>query len=243
MTSTVEALWLFDLDGTVLTVNSFPLWAAEMLLGRLPYASPGQRLSVAARCAAALARRKLLHDSHARLRRTLQQLWTEDPPGRSDARATWLVERLAGHVRPSLHAVLDDVACGRADAILTTAAAAEYAVPLARRLGFRHVIATPGGGRTDSMDNSGEIKRERTLAYIEALGWSGRSRILFADTADDLPLAGACDALVWLGAATDVPELPPNRSGARGLLLAADIHSAAAHDWVINHSGGAHACT
>jgi len=237
----VEALWLFDLDGTVLTMNSFPLWATDMLLGRLPQSSLSQRLSVSVRCAGALARRKLLRGSHARLRRTLQRLWNEDAPRHTEARAGALVERLARHVRPSLAAVLADVAAGRADAILTTAAVAEYAVPLARRLGFRHVIATPGGGRDDSVENAGETKRKRTLAYIERQGWSGRPRVLFADTAADLALARECTALVWMGD-TDTAYLPPEPA-ARSVLLASDLHSTEAHDWVLNHSRGAWPCT
>ena len=241
MTSTVEALWLFDLDGTVLTVNSFPLWTRDMLLGRLPQAGLGRRLSVSAHCASALVRRKLLRGSHGRLQRTLQRLWNQNLPDHAEACAGPLVERLVQHVRPGLAAVLADVASGRADAILTTAAAAEYAVPLARQLGFRHVIATPRGGGFDSIENRGETKRARTLAYIETLGWSQRARILFADTADDLPLARECASLVWMGA-TDAACLPAVPA-AHHVLLAAGLHSAAAHDWVLNHSHGVQACT
>jgi phosphoserine phosphatase len=197
-------LLLFDLDGTVIDVNSFPIWVKELLLARGAHLGVAARLSVATRAAAALAVRKLLRQSHARFKQRLQRIWsTVEAAAPAGHAADALVERLAGRVRPNLGTLLGEVASGGFDAVLTTAAAAEYAVPLASRLGFRHVVATPAGGGVEATDNVGAVKRDRTLAYLRVQGWAARPRILFTDHRDDLPLIHECGALVWFGAAAD----------------------------------------
>ena len=75
MTSTADPVWLFDLDGTLLEVNSFPLWVSQMLIGELPHLTLAARLSLSLRCAAAIAGRKVLRQSHVRFKRKLQRLW------------------------------------------------------------------------------------------------------------------------------------------------------------------------
>ena len=195
---------LFDLDGTVIDVNSFPIWVKELLLARVGHLGIAGRLSVATRAAAALAVRKLLRQSHARFKRRVQRIWsTVEAAAPAGHAADALVERLARHVRPNLGILLGEVVRGDFDAVLTTAAAAEYAVPLARRLGFHHVVATPAGGGADAADNVGAMKRDRTLAYLRAQGWAARPRILFTDHADDLPLIHECGALIWFGTAAE----------------------------------------
>jgi phosphoserine phosphatase len=208
MISMAEPVWLFDLDGTVIDVNSFPLWVREILLGRFPQLSIGKRLVIGARCAIAIILRKLLRQSHMGFKRTLQRIWADLSAALpADQAADPFVERLLAHVRPRLRVLLDEVAAGRIDAVLTTAAAAEYALPLARRLGFRHAIATPAGGGADAADNVGETKRDRTLAYLAAQGWAGRPRLFLSDHRDDLPLIRECAGLVWFGAEEGSAEL------------------------------------
>jgi phosphoserine phosphatase len=227
-----EPVWLFDLDGTVIDVNSFPLWVKEFLLGRFPHLSAPARLSIAARGAVAVALRKLLRQSHFGFKRSLQRVWA-DVHGivGDDSAATPLVERLLAQVRPELRSLLDEVAAGRIDAVLTTAAAAEYAMPLARRLGFRHAIATPAGGRSEIADNVGETKRDRTLAYLEAQGWSARPRIFFTDHRDDLPLMRASTGLVWFGAEEDSAGLFRELAGVATMTLRA-LPSDATSAWI-----------
>jgi phosphoserine phosphatase len=241
MTSTVDPVWLFDLDGTLLEVNSFPLWVAQLLAGGLPRLKGSARISLALRCAAAIAERKVLRRSHVRFKRKLQRLWKEasaDDP----AAAAPLVERLLTHVRPSFKALLADVAARRADALLTTAAAAEYAVPLARQLGFHHVVATPAGGREDELDNVGEAKRDRTLAYLAERGWANRARIFFTDHCDDLPLIRVSDAVVWLGGDGDYARVS-SEPGVRELLAARTLSADAMHRWVLERRSRSAACT
>ncbi len=233
MTSTADPVWLFDLDGTIIDVNSFPMWVTEMLVGNIPHLGFPARLSVSARCAAAIAVRKVLRQSHAGFKSKLQRLWADVAAADTDTRAPGpFVERLIAHVRPSLRALLNDVAEGRVDAVLTTAAAAEYAVPLAHRLGFRHVLATPPGGREDSRDNVGETKRERTLAYLAAQGWSSRPRILFTDHRDDLPLIRECETLVWFGADDECRTLC-GESASVDALAARTLPEDATYAWVL----------
>jgi phosphoserine phosphatase len=236
MTSTAEPVWLFDLDGTVIDVNSFPMWVTEILVGGLPHLSVVPRMSVSVRCAAAIALRKILRESHAGFKRRLQRLWMDVTAADTAARAPDpLVERLLKHVRPSLQALLDDVAKGQVDAVLTTAAAAEYALPLARQLGFRHAIATPPGGREDTPDNVGETKRDRTLAYLVAQGWVSRPRIIFTDHRDDLPLIRECATLVWFGA-DDECEALSGELGAVEALAARALPGDVTYAWVIERT-------
>jgi phosphoserine phosphatase len=223
MTSTNEPLWLFDLDGTIIDVNSFPLWVSEMLTSRV---------SVSLRAAAALAARKVLRQSHIDFKRRLQRLWAEAAPtGAADRALGALLERLMSHVRPSLETLLDDVRHERVDAVLTTAAAAEYALPLARQLGFRHAIATPPGGKTDAPDNVGQAKRDRTLAYLTAQGWAARPRILFTDHLDDLPLIRECQSLLWFGTPADYGMLRGELPGLE-TIAARELAADETYGWV-----------
>jgi phosphoserine phosphatase len=188
--------------------------------------------------------RKILRQSHAGFKRRLQRLWTEVTAADTAARAPDpLVERLLSHVRPGLQVLLDDVAKGHVDAVLTTAAAAEYALPFARKLGFRHVIATPPGGREDAADNVGETKRDRTLAYLLAQGWAGRPRIFFTDHRDDLPLIRECATLVWFGA-DDECEALRRELGTVEALAARALPGNVTYAWVTERTRhGEHTCT
>jgi phosphoserine phosphatase len=244
MTSTAEPVWLFDLDGTIIDVNSFPMWVTEILIGGLPHLGVVPRMSVSVRCAAAIALRKILRESHAGFKRRLQRLWTDATAADTGGRASDpLVERLLAHVRPSLQALLAAVAKGEVDAVLTTAAAAEYALPLARQLGFRHAIATPPGGREDAPDNVGEIKRDRTLAYLVAQGWASRPRIFFTDHRDDLPLMRECSTLVWFGADDECESLG-SELGAVEALAARALPGDVTYAWVTERTRHeAHTCT
>lgn len=200
MTSMDEPVLIFDLDGTVIESNSFVVWVKEILFGRIANLGILGRAKAALRCALALAHRKLLRQNHAHFKQHLQRIWSEataidDGRGASQR----LVNRILDDVRPNLKAILSDVAAGRFDAVLSTAAPEDYALPLAQRLGFRHVIATPSADAQDRRENAGTVKRDRTLAYLREHGWVDRPRIFFTDHRDDLPLIRECGIVFWLG--------------------------------------------
>jgi phosphoserine phosphatase len=94
--------------------------------------------------------------------------------------------------------VLAEMTRRRCDAILATAAAAEYATPFAHRLGFPEVLATssdPGRGE----ENLGATKARAVADLVRSRGWSGRPLLVFTDHRDDLPLIGLATGLVWFG--------------------------------------------
>lgn len=192
-------VYVFDLDGTVLDVNSFPLWVRAMLAGGSPAAPALTRARVAVRAAAALVERKLLKRPHKLLKLRLQQIWAElpDPTAADDFAA-----RLEAHVRPEFRTALGKVASGEIDAVLATAAAEEYAAALARRLGFRHCLATPRL-MADVAENVGEAKRASVAEFVAAAGWGGRPLVVFTDHLEDAPLARTADILVWCGDEAD----------------------------------------
>lgn len=211
MTSDSRPVLLFDLDETVLHVNSFPVWAAAVLAARFPAMPAPARLRTAARAAGAIALRKLGRIDHAELKRRLAPLWLDgvaaDPRQRA---ASALHERLLATVRPSLQPLLAEVREGRVDAVLTTAAAAAYAEPLGRRLGFAQVVASGSGD-----ENLGVRKRDHTLERLRELGWHRRRRVLLTDHLDDLPLVREADLSLWFGGADSLAEARRQARGAR----------------------------
>lgn len=196
LTSAADPVLIFDLDGTLLPVNSFPRWARYMLFGRFGGLTLAERLALRLRAAEILAGRKLLRRSHAVTKSRLQALWADalrkDPEQAALRNLTGALRRL---VRPNLEAVLDAVAQGGADAALATSAAAEYAEPFARRLGFPHILCSEAG----QPENRAERKRDRALAMLAELGWERRRRVFFTDHEEDLPLMRACDLTLWFG--------------------------------------------
>ncbi|MFC7052613.1 haloacid dehalogenase-like hydrolase [Hansschlegelia quercus] len=197
--STVRPVYAFDLDGTILDVNSFPLWVRYLLKGGPATAPLGARASVAARTAMALIERKAFKRSHQLLKLRLQRLWTALPQAQA---AEDFTARLMPHVRREFGPALAKVASGEIDALLATAAAEEYAEELAARLGFRHYVATPRG-RADVDENVGPAKRASVLAFVEKAGWNGRPLVVFTDHLEDAPLVESADILVWCGTDAD----------------------------------------
>ena len=75
----------------------------------------------------------------------------------------------------------------------------EYALPLARKLGFRHALATRRLFGTDAKEKIGEEKCRRTLEYIQAQGWGERKRVFFTDHADDAAMIAQSHIVAWFG--------------------------------------------
>jgi phosphoserine phosphatase len=190
---------VFDLDGTVLSVNSFPLWAMAMVRGRFPTLPLWRRAGVSVRAIRALLARKAGMISHETLKWRLQRLWQDAARGDDGAAERDLAGRLARLIRPELAGVLAAVATGRIEAVLATAAAADYAEALGRSLGFRHVLATPRLREEGSPSTVGVRKRDAVLTYLERRGWGGRPIVFFTDHAEDLPLILRSHTVYWFG--------------------------------------------
>jgi hypothetical protein len=140
--------------------------------------------------------RKIGRLSHDEFQRCLQVAWRvaiadRDPVSHFE---TMLLRR----VRVNMRGLMAE---RRWDAVLATAAAADYAEAFGCRLGFRHVLATPSGRSAGEPSNSGANKRQRVVAFLRDMGWCERPRILFTDHINDLPLIRACGVVCWFGSA------------------------------------------
>ena len=199
-------VYILDLDGTILRTNSFPYWV--LFLARAPFPSMDwkQRLKTSGTVVAMLAGRKLHIIDHEHFKWRLQQLWRRVTGG-NDMVAQRFAERLIAHVRPEMGPVLKMVATGRIDAVMATAAPADYAQRLGRTLGFRHIIATPGTRSFGEPSNMGEQKRKAVMEFLLRNGWHHRPRVVFTDHRDDLPLIGICRRVYWFGSEQDGREI------------------------------------
>ncbi len=192
---------VFDLDGTILRINSFPHWVVFLLVGSLPGLGIHRRLLLSLRTLALLLRRKLVRTSHDDLLWRLQHVWQRACLKRPPISLARFEAFLLRRVRSNMASVLALVAQGRFDAVLATAAADDYAAGLGRRLGFRHVLATPAGRARGDPANAGERKRECVRAWLTKQGWDNRPLLLFTDHLDDLPLMHDSHAVYWCGEA------------------------------------------
>lgn len=223
---------VFDLDGTILRVNSFPCWALYLIAGPIRGIGGSGRVRLALRASWLLLLRKLRLIDHAALLGGLQRAWRAMPSPTAAAVANPFQTMLLGRLRANLRPLLEMVASGRVDAVLATAAAGEYAIGLGRRLGFRHVLATPPARAHGEPINRGARKRDALLALLENAGWRGRPLILLTDHIDDLPLMRLSSAVCWFGrtgrvqeacdAADDVSFLLCRNLGARQILAAVE---------------------
>jgi phosphoserine phosphatase len=205
---------IFDLDGTVLRVNSFPHWVLFLICGPIRGIGLFRRMRLARRAAWLLLLRKLRRIDHAALLGGLQRAWWEIPTAITGALVDPLQTMLLRRIRPNLRTLLQMVASDRVDAVLATAAAGEYANGLGRRLGFRHVLATPPAA-AGGLINAGACKRDRVIAFLESAGWRDRQLILLTDHIDDLPLMRRSALVCWFG---------PPRRGQEACAAAGGVH-------------------
>jgi phosphoserine phosphatase len=188
-----------DLDGTILDVNSFPLWILHLIAGRLPNLGFRKRARLSLRTQSLLLRRKLGRLDHRQLMREVQSAWHEAVGPDGDPATDWIKGLSRRRVRPILRPVLCRIGSGHADAVLATAAAGEYAIALGRELGFSHVLATRVRLGIDDDLNHREEKLKRVLEFLAVQNWSDRPLILLTDHIDDLPLIDYCAAVAWFG--------------------------------------------
>ena len=190
---------IFDLDGTILSVNSFQHWVLHLARGSFGL-NPATRGLVAWQAVTAMMLRKVLKHDHPTTKRRLQRIWSDAIARESMPTAeTALVETLLRKVRPNLAMVLDRVGMADRPAILATAAVADYATALGKSLGFTHILSTPQHAEDAWRENLGTVKRDRVLGYLGAHGWLSSRRIFFTDHYDDLPLIKAADLVLWFG--------------------------------------------
>jgi phosphoserine phosphatase len=190
---------ILDLDGTVLSENSFPCWALHLVRARFPHLRAPRRWRISCSAVAMVAARKLRLMSHEWLKWRLQALWQIATAGDGGAAEHDIVQELVRIVRPELMPVLAAVAAGQVDAILATAAPGEYADGLGHRLGFADVLTTRCGRAKPNPDNSGPYKRDAVMSLIVGRGWLDRPRVLFTDHVDDIPLMRVCQTIYWFG--------------------------------------------
>jgi len=207
-TSKAEAVFIFDLDRTILSVNSFPYWVLYMLTGHFDGLNPVERLALSIHTGQILLKRKVLGQSHYRTKQQLQRLWVRAVGKDVTHAATHRLNIiLQGYIRPNIRSVLVAVAQQRIDAFLATSAAGEYAQELAKAMGFIHVLTTPLCGEPDRLENCGKRKCDRVLAMLAMQGWDQRMRILFTDHEDDLSLIRECQRTFWFGSNEDMEDI------------------------------------
>jgi phosphoserine phosphatase len=182
-------VFLFDLDDSFVSVNSFHLLVRRLVL---PTVLRRRGVPLATRVSLALAtglrRAGLL--SRPAYKQRIQRFLADRP-------LDDFVDLLQRHVDPEMADVVRRARSDGHPTVLTTAALAEYAVLFGRRQGFDLVVATEPA-HDGWQENLGPVKRDRTLAAVAAAGWDGRDLVLFADHEDDLPLAERCAAVFWV---------------------------------------------
>jgi phosphoserine phosphatase len=193
-TPRADPVLVLDLDGTVLRMNSFPIWV--MFLA-------SRSMSSGVRVMRLVIERKRGRIDHEELLRRMQALWAWHAGPHDEARLQSLLMWL---VRRNLRSILRHCADGKWDAVLATAAAADYAEGLSHRLGMRYVLATPAERRPDELSNSGERKLRRVIEWLHERGWQGRPLIFFNDHMADLPLMREARIVCWFGSRRSLEE-------------------------------------
>ncbi len=214
-TTHTRAVMILDLDGTILSINSFRVWSLFMVRGRFPHLTARHRARVAAAAIGVLIRRKMGLTSHTELKCQMQTLWKTAISGDDGACEGRLIAELQQYVRPELVTTLAGIAQGKIDGVLATAAAGDYAYALGKALGFQHVLATSPTRRPTDPDNVGESKLNAVVDFLRTQAWQDRPRVLFTDHRDDLPLIKACPTVYWFGKAEEGRRIERSVPGVR----------------------------
>ncbi len=193
MTTAADLLVRVDLDGTLVRGNSFHMWLRHMLTGGLKTVAPtaryASRLAICFYSALRLGR----VITHARLKRACQGVWSRAMARSSDPdyELNSFLSALMPSVDGRIVTWIDRARRTGAVTVLTTAAPGDYALPLARRLGFDGAVATPRAASQGWSENLREEKERNTSEYVRRMGWAEKRTILFTDHIDDLPLMQA----------------------------------------------------
>jgi len=192
-----NSILIIDLDETLITCNSFPLWVKYCLF------SGNLRLKIGV--LRIMLQRKILRYSHAKTKNNLQKLWAKFA---SEKDLENLTAGLQQKINPVFFEVLEDIKTGRVEAILATSAAAIYARGFAEKIGFKHILAS----ETDGEESRAEEKVRRVLELIEKNGWQSLKKIFCTDHLEDLPLMLLSDKIIWFGSENDMKFLRENYS-------------------------------
>lgn len=214
-TSGPKPVLIFDLDGTLLSVNSYPAFVRYLMVGHFPENKTLDRIKIALQTINLMLQRKLMKKDHALVKAKLQELWSKAAAKDPDSLAQdWLIGDLYSVVRPNLFPIMSRVMKQELDGVLATAAAGEYAIPLGQKLGFKHILATPPFGADDAgRENHGVVKRDRVLALLKQIGWEDRPRIFFTDHEEDMPLIEVCEKIFWFGNISSIKTIQAAHPG------------------------------
>ena len=228
-----DPVLVFDLDGTVLCVNSFPVWVLFLAFGRARKLGVGRQLRISATVLRLLMLRKLGRIRHPELLHKLQELWRASTNNGDAAAIERFVGLLAWCVRSNFAPILKLVRDGTLDGMIATAAAEDYAAALGQRLGVPHVLATRTGRKSSDPDNIGVHKRDGVIAWLHESGRGGRPLIFFNDHIADLPLMRECDVVCWFGSSKSLQAAREAAPGVRFVdcrkLTASEMHATVAH--------------
>lgn len=176
---------IFDLDGTLMKVNTFTRFVGWLFRS---FPSLRFRLIMIVVC------RKLRFISHAVAKQQILALC--DSKVKNESLEAFVDELIKHNLN---QAVAQDVAkyCSEGlYVVMATAAPELYAAPLARKLNFSDVIATPFGGD----ECKGEQKLFRCRQWLTA--HQSHIHSFYTDHTDDLPLAEYASqdggAIVWV---------------------------------------------
>lgn len=189
--TTPRRLAVFDLDGTLLTVDSLGVFL-RLVMRRVP--RTWTRLPVVtARVLRALAARPRSHH--------LKQAVLGLIDGLSGAEQRMLVDAVVAHLladclRPDIAARIATHAAAGEEPILISASPDLYVGELGRRLGFETVLCTrltdrPDGGKGSRLAGANCKGEEKVSVLLQALAgapidWAGSAA--YSDHASDLPL-------------------------------------------------------
>lgn len=174
-----------DLDGTLLRVNSWPLFARALMRSLLRRG----HLASAARLAWKALLRKAGRIDHRRLKYAFGHIAAKHF---AEADLELLLRELCGYVAADVMELLAEYARRGAEPLLATAAAAEYSRPLGRRLGFT-LIAASSDARCASVEEYVECKGAAKVAAVDSLLEKEHLRVaaIITDHHHDLPLLQA----------------------------------------------------
>ncbi len=190
-----QPLLICDLDETLLAGNSFRLLVRELAQ---PWAWWALGPSTPVALGALAARRLQGRYDRAAFKREVHALVHQlSPPRRYrlDQRMAGVLDRkVRAEVRYAVATAREAHFC----TVLATAAFADHAVPLGRRLGFDVIVATTWhDDPAEWREQRSGAKRDTVVRVVEELGLS-RPWVLLSDHEDDELLADVCDSIFWV---------------------------------------------
>ncbi len=195
-----DIVLIIDLDETLLSINSFRIWALYFLIKKFAKLNLRKRGILWLKAAKIFAERKVMGKDHSQTKAALQKLWVEvDDAGALEN----MLGELEKKIRANMRGVMSAIASGEIDAVLATAAASQYADPFAERIGFVHVLSTGLGEK----ENRGEEKSRQIEQFLQKHGWENRKKIFFTDHLEDMPFMKKCDKLMWFGKQEEVMDI------------------------------------